>query len=212
MGGTHSVKSTLVSDDLPLESKELTERDHAAGDPAQSTTVQFSTRPRGPGFRRRSQAVDQIAVTVIVRQVWAVTSDPSGWLPGWRRADSRLPRRLLGPDRSNRPKINKTAPAPRASIRTPPLVGRVRVRRGQPWRTAAFSAGRCLQPGPIAASDLAVPCPRRAGRGGPAGQPRLALSKREHRAAGLLLRADEQHRFRSHGLITSGASRPSTRR
>ena len=28
--------------------------------------------------------------------VWAVTSDPSGWFSGWRRADSRLLCRLLG--------------------------------------------------------------------------------------------------------------------
>ena len=27
--------------------------------------------------------------------VWAVTSDPCGWFSGWRRADSRLPRRSL---------------------------------------------------------------------------------------------------------------------
>jgi hypothetical protein len=36
------------------------------------------------------------AVTVKVAVVWAVTSDRCGWFSGWRRADSRVLRRLPG--------------------------------------------------------------------------------------------------------------------
>src|SRR5271165_2708365 len=43
-----------------------------------------------------SSRARETALTVIVFGVWAVTSDLSGWFSGWRRADSRLLRRLLG--------------------------------------------------------------------------------------------------------------------
>ena len=51
------------------------------------------------GIKRQRVALDVIAlmlvaretvVTVIVFGAWAVTSDPSGWFSGWRRADSRV--------------------------------------------------------------------------------------------------------------------------
>ena len=52
------------------------------------------------GIKRQRVALDVIAlmlvaretvVTVIVFGAWAVTSDPSGWFSGWRRADSLPP-------------------------------------------------------------------------------------------------------------------------
>ncbi len=55
-----------------------------------------ASRPPGsPGAETRPRT----SVTVIVFGVWAVTSDLSGRSSGWRRADSRLLRRLLWPDR-----------------------------------------------------------------------------------------------------------------
>ena len=84
----------------------------AAGDPRrlQTTTAPEEHGAWGPTRARElaSRAIAPLplcrpsshgletAVTVIVSWVWAVTSDPTGRSSGWRRADSRLLRRLLG--------------------------------------------------------------------------------------------------------------------
>ena len=65
---------------------------HATG---AETFAQFRSHEAG-AVSATALAALQTAVTVSVLGVWAVTSDPSGWFSGWRRADSRLLRRLLG--------------------------------------------------------------------------------------------------------------------